>query len=124
VHISEEGIKRVWEFHEAYLSDSLECDGATTAISTFLRNHQVDHVVKFGAVSLGEQIMAPHFWIEIGNKVIDFRLEMWFGKSPDVPHGVFNPENTAVDYEGEEIQIQERSRIAIAAVIGYNGETS
>lgn len=76
MNISPEGIQKVLEFHEKYLSDKLECDGATTAISTFLRDNDVAHQVKCGVVSIGEEVVAPHFWIQIGTKVIDFRLKM------------------------------------------------
>ena len=125
MNISPEEIQKVIEFHETYLSNKLECDGATIAISTFLRNHGVEHVVKCGVVKVTaggrDGVFAPHFWVEIGKKVIDFRLRMWFGNEPDIPHGVFAPGDCGIEYEGEVVELQERSRVAIGFVIGYRG---
>lgn len=125
MNISPEGIQKVIEFHEKYLSNQMECDGATTAISTFLRDNNVEHVVKSGVVKVTaggrDGVFAPHFWIEIGPRVIDFRLRMWFGDEPNIPHGVFVPGECGVEYEGEQIELQERSRVAIGMVIGYRG---
>ena len=122
MNISQDGIIAVNKFYKQYCEGRiLDCDGATNIISTFLNDNGVQHVTKCGTVRLKQGEFTPHFWIEIGNQVIDFKLRKWFGEEPDIPHGVFNPNTVGAEYEGEEFELSERSRIAMRVVLGYNG---
>lgn len=123
MHISQEGIIAVNKFYKQYCEqEALDCDGATNIISTFLHDNGVEHTTKAGIVRLKDFEFAPHFWIEIGSLVIDFKLRKWFGDSPDIPHGVFNPSKMNVQYEGEEFYFTDNARSAMRLVLGYNGD--
>jgi hypothetical protein len=51
--------------------------------------------------------MSPHFWIKLPDKrIVDFRVRMWLGDSPDIPHGIFNPTDfPLVVYQGQLVDL-------------------
>lgn len=87
------------EYLEAWLYQfdplPLECDGLSRVISALLTKSGVDHklVLGFlhGAAIEGEATPRRilHWWIEIGEQVVDFRARMWMGDR--APHGLFHP---------------------------------
>lgn len=83
----------------------LECDGLTRVLHTMMVKEKYAHLVMLGAVSLGSNSFAPHFWIEtINNQIIDYRARMWLG--PEVPHGIFDRTKTQAKYEGRIIKLE------------------
>lgn len=75
----------------------LECDGMTRCISTLLHHHQIEHSVHIGALIVEDVGRIPlHWWIVLeGGEHIDLRAQMWLGKHPHVPHGIFLPTHVA-----------------------------
>lgn len=62
----------------------LECDGLSRVLSyKMLKAHQ-PHAVMTGTLPNG----IPHWWIESGDCVVDYRLKRWLGD--DAAHGVFD----------------------------------
>lgn len=81
----------------------LECDGLTQVLHRVLSDKNIQHTV-----NMGEVIHKPtnskipvHYWIEIEDLRIDYRLRMWLGETLDVPHGVFCIDSEkSVSYQG------------------------
>lgn len=73
---------------------ALECDGMTNAVSNLLRAADIDHQSCQGHVvdaNTGDTVV-PHCWIAFeGGWVLDFRLRMWLGERPEIPHGLISP---------------------------------
>lgn len=61
-----------------YCSD-LECDGTSNILSYYLGEIGVSFKSYIGSVYLGKKKFAPHFWIESGDYIIDFKTKMWLG---------------------------------------------
>jgi len=84
----------------------LECDGLTTVISSILSAAGIPHTVYIGGVidHFTGQGMSPHLWIKVGeNTFLDYRLRMWLGHRPEIPHGIFNlAEYSHIEYIGQE----------------------
>lgn len=87
--------------------DSLptECDGMTRLCHTLLYQVKVPHQVKCGVARSGDKLLPLHFWIDLTKHLqgyrIDYRLQMWFGRSAEVPHGIFlSKKFSLVEYEG------------------------
>lgn len=80
----------------------LECDGLSTVISSLLTSAGVPHRLLIGSVRTEDHGGIPiHLWIEAGEYVIDFRLRMWLGDDPSIPHGFFkNIEYSHITYSG------------------------
>lgn len=80
----------------------LECDGLSTVISSLLTAAGVSHKLLIGSVTtVGNVGMSPHLWIEVGEYVIDYRLRMWLGEIPSIPHGIFKKsEYSHIRYSG------------------------
>jgi hypothetical protein len=64
-----------------------------------LTSAEIPHLVHIGSVNiLGTGSIPLHFWISLPSGVIcDYRLRMWLGNSPEIPHGIFTPSD-AVEY--------------------------
>ncbi len=70
----------------------LECDGFTRVFEYFLTNNDITHQCYGGRIYYGEKSMEPHYWIVSDKYVVDYAIEMWFGKSMPVPNGILNIE--------------------------------
>ncbi|WP_225903993.1 hypothetical protein [Leptolyngbya boryana] len=86
-----------------------ECDGATMMVSHILSELQVPHHRMSGMVHCRETgaVVVPHCWVKLhddeGHRwIIDYRLRLWLGDRSDIPHGIFQP-NQSFAYEGEEM---------------------
>lgn len=83
----------------------VECDGMTHLITHVLSSAGIPHTPKVGYVRniCSEQTVSPHCWIELPDGwCIDFRLRIWLGDEPDIPHGVFH----RLDYPGIEYSLK------------------
>ncbi len=86
----------------------LECDGLTQVLHRILSDENIQHTV-----NIGEVIHKPtnytipiHYWINVGDLRIDYRLRMWLGETLDVPHGVFYQDSEKnVSYLGEPVDL-------------------
>lgn len=75
----------------------VECDGHTLMISSALNHAGISHQRMCGVVKNPKTYfeLYPHFWIEIGEFTLDYRLRIWVelysgGKlSEGAPHGIF-----------------------------------
>lgn len=93
---------------ELHATLPLECDGMTRVVTFLLTQAKVPHAVKTGYVKKGtDDGIDPHFWVELPDgKIIDYRLQMWLGDAPQIPHGIFNPKDfPAVEYAGRTIAL-------------------
>ena len=82
---------------------SVECDGFTRIAHSVLFRHHVPHHVYVGTVTMGDETIPLHYWIELPDgTVVDYRLRMWLGDT--APHGVFPPTATVV-YRGTRISL-------------------
>ncbi len=66
----------------------VECDGMARLVVTRLVEAGIEHRAFLGWLALGERVVQPHFWVEVGPWRIDYRAAMWLGGGPDVPHGI------------------------------------
>jgi hypothetical protein len=87
-----------------------ECDGLTRLVTTVLQWHQIPHTVFKGSVrrkrpdDTPDIVVAPHYWVQVGDLFIDYRARMWLGTDGTVPHGVFvGAEYPTVEYAGEKV---------------------
>lgn len=79
----------------------LECEPMTQVISFYLDNQGIPHRKMIGSAQKDTAVIFPHCWIElIDGSVIDFRLRMWLQDSLLIPHGIFYPEKSGVQYLG------------------------
>jgi hypothetical protein len=89
---------------EKYSALPLECDGMTRVVTYLLTEARVKHRVKVGMVYVdGKEIGAPiHWWVTLPDgRIIDYKLRMWAGDGPSIPHGVFKPAGyPRVSYRG------------------------
>ena len=75
----------------------VECDGHTLMISSALNHAGISHQRMCGVVKNPKTNfeLYPHFWIQIGEFTLDYRLRMWVGYysgeklAEDAPHGIF-----------------------------------
>ncbi|RRJ54939.1 hypothetical protein EHV15_35810 [Paenibacillus oralis] len=95
-------IKQNLQIFEMLDSLELECDGLSRVISSLLSSAGVSHRLFIGSVTtIGNKGMCPHLWIEVDDYVIDYRLRMWLGHDPSIPHGVFKKsEFSHITYSG------------------------
>ncbi|WP_414755928.1 hypothetical protein [Anabaena sp. CCY 9910] len=91
---------------DPYDSSQTECDGMTRICHTVLTNHGIDHQSMFGVLTLQNQEIKPHFWIDLSSgERIDYRAKMWL-KGDNIPHGIFQPQHfPEVIYTGEPIEL-------------------
>jgi hypothetical protein len=69
----------------------LECDGLTQVFHRVLSDENIQHTVSIGKVihKPTKYTIPVHYWIDIGDLRVDYRLKMWLGETSDVPHRVF-----------------------------------
>jgi len=83
----------------------LECNGMSRLIHWKLAKENIPHRFMVGRIASPYGYDGIHFWIQLmDGRVVDYRLRMWLGDRPDVPKGVFAPEEhrEIVQYWGEE----------------------
>lgn len=69
---------------------SVECDGMCRLVATKLSKAGIPYQAKGGSLAVAGQGISPHFWVEVGPFIIDYRARMWLGEArEDVPHGIF-----------------------------------
>ena len=72
------------------------CDGMTSICHTVLTRENIAHVCMVGVCRYGAKRLPIHLWIDLQDDLkgyrVDYSLRMWLGDFPDVPHGVFRPE--------------------------------
>lgn len=84
----------------------VECDGMSSLVATLLTQQGIQYQGMAGAIQpAGHSGVIPHFWIEVGDLVIDYRARMWLGDKPDIPHGVFIKADHAQRYQGTPVQL-------------------
>ncbi len=86
----------------------LECDGLTQVFHRVLSDEKIHHTVYTGEVihEPTNHTIPLHYWIDVENLRIDYRLRMWLGETLDVPHGVFYIDSVkSVSYLGESVEI-------------------
>lgn len=86
----------------------LECDGLTQVLHRVLSDEKIPHTVYVGQVTHKPcaRTIPLHFWIDVGELRIDYRLRMWFGETLDIPHGVFSKDSEkSVSYLGEPVDL-------------------
>lgn len=86
----------------------LECDGLSRMIDSVLTRENIPHQNYWGELRYNNRSIT-HFWIDVceENTIyrIDYRAQMWFGNSPEIPHGIFRPSRySRVDYKGSRIE--------------------
>jgi len=76
----------------------LECDGLSRVIHAKLAEQQITHRFMLGKVGHKyKREVDPHFWIEVEDLMVDFRLGYWFQTDPELeqlPYGVFQAKRT------------------------------
>ncbi|WP_241993606.1 hypothetical protein [Trichormus variabilis] len=78
----------------------------TRICHTVLTQHNIEHQPMIGVLSLNNQEIEPHFWIDLPNgERIDYRAKMWL-IGENLPHGIFQPQDFPdVIYTGEPIEL-------------------
>lgn len=79
-----------------YEDAPLECDGFVRVASYLLTQAEIDHQIMGGCVFYGCYRVRPHFWIEVGENIVDYRLRMWTDQT--APHGIFPKEECPANY--------------------------
>lgn len=82
---------------------SVECDGMAKLVCTVLANAGIEHQAYSGTLQVGSNIVRLHFWVEVGEVIIDYRARMWLGNLEGVPHGVSMKSDLVARYQGEAI---------------------
>lgn len=75
----------------------VECDGHTLMVSSALSAAKIPHVRLKGIVTRdqGNFLLTPHFWIRLGEYILDYRLRIWVRamlgteEAYMAPHGIF-----------------------------------
>jgi len=84
----------------------LECDGLSRVISHILKKNNITHQTLIGSITIKNEKFCPHYWIKINNIIIDYRLKLWFGNHPNIPHGIFYLKNYKnIKYNGIQTDI-------------------
>ncbi|MDT8924829.1 hypothetical protein RBE51_18725 [Pseudomonas taiwanensis] len=84
----------------------VECDGMARLVATVLTHHNVAYQGMAGSITpRGCDYTIPHFWVQVGDLVIDYRAQMWLGDGKDIPHGVVKLSDYAALYQGEPFQL-------------------
>ncbi|BAY14213.1 hypothetical protein [Calothrix sp. NIES-2098] len=91
---------------DPYDSSQTECDGMVRICHTVLTNHGIEHQPMYGVVTLQNQGIEPHFWIDLpSGERIDYRAKMWL-KGENIPHGIFYPQDFPdIIYTGEPVEL-------------------
>lgn len=77
---------------------NLECDGFSRAVHYNLASCGIEHTIMSGTVEGQLGHISLHYWIEIDDMVLDYRLRMWLGK--EAPHGYFKKTDVQEIYNG------------------------
>lgn len=86
---------------------ALECDGMTFVLSFLLHRLRIPYVMMGGVATClsTNRIVSPHFWIALPDGfVLDLRLRLWLGQEAAVAHGIFQPSEYAMQYDGHECE--------------------
>jgi hypothetical protein len=119
-------VRREWleENLAKYDALKLECDGLTRVLHWVLQRAGVPHEIYFGEAFVyhpedehGDgNLVRPHWWIQCGDYIIDYRLGMWCDEEAKAPKGIFKPEKlqikdlgevSHVEYKGQETSFPE-----------------
>jgi len=73
-----------------------ECDGCIQILNYLLSEHGIEHTVYGGSIYVAGEYSIPHFWIMIGDKILDLKAKMWFGEA--VKEGLFHENETTIKY--------------------------
>lgn len=95
------GIEMLTSFVEDY--PELDSDGASRLIQVVLHDFGASYKTMSGYAedTATCEIVQPHFWVQVGKFIIDYKLRKWLGE--DAPHGVFMPrEAERFEYVGIE----------------------
>ena len=97
-------------------SKAVECDGASRLVHLALLRAGVEHKVMFGSVSYAlNQSIPLHYWIEVGEYTIDYRLHYWL--TGNLPKGVFKvKDHPLLCYTGVEASFSIKSCVAVEMV--------
>jgi hypothetical protein len=82
----------------------LECDGFSRIVHFLLTRECIEHNCYCGRVTWNNVPFVPHFWIQVNDYFIDYKLQMWFKEIPLPPNGIFKLVNGLI-YEGYEIKL-------------------
>ncbi len=88
--------------------EHLECDGLTHVFHRILSDEDIEHTINIGQVihKPTNRTIGLHYWIDVADLRIDYRLRMWLGATSDIPHGVFFADlEKSVSYIGEPQEI-------------------
>ncbi|HGM5155072.1 TPA: hypothetical protein ACKP0X_003768 [Pseudomonas aeruginosa] len=81
-------------------SAAVECDGMSRLVATRLHRAGIDYTPFEGSFEFKGRVVHPHFWIEVGDLVIDYRARMWLRDDPEVAYGVFPRDSIEGRYKG------------------------
>ena len=81
------------------LSKNLECYGYTRVLNYLLNQNEIEHKVMMGTADYNGIHIPLHYWIDLGNFIIDNKTRMYFGN--EAPEGLFR--NSPIKYNGEEV---------------------
>ncbi|MBA1280409.1 hypothetical protein [Stutzerimonas stutzeri] len=84
---------------------SVECDGMTRLVCTVLTKAGIEHQAYVGSVRIGDAAIPYHFWVEVGELLVDYRARMWMGSSPDIPHGIVPKREVGNFYTGDPVEM-------------------
>ena len=115
VAINHEREEQILTGLDQYDGCRLECDGLTRVLSYILTTAGIEHCVMMGEIvdTKTGQRFSPHFWITLPDRRhIDYRARMWLGEAEHIPHGIFDPADYRVAYNGEAIQFDNLEQIA------------
>lgn len=84
----------------------VECDGMARLVCTVLTREQIEHSAFVGQLKFDGQTVRPHFWIEVGPVLIDYRARMWLGERDAVHHGVCLKSDLSAQYQGVHYPIE------------------
>jgi hypothetical protein len=80
----------------------VECDGMARLVATVLAQNNIAYQGMAGSITpKGCDFSIPHFWVQVGEFVIDYRAQMWLGDDKSIPHGVVRREDFYEIYQGE-----------------------
>lgn len=87
------------------LDSAYPSDVTSRLVVSRLSWNRIAHRAMLGRVCLGEQALSPHFWVEVGDHIIDFCAEPALAGQGEVPRGVFPASEVEGLYQGQEIVI-------------------
>jgi len=80
-------------------------DGVSRLVVTRLAKKHIPYRVMLGRLELQDKVVYPHFWVEAGGCVIDYRAAQQVDDKSGVPHGVIPLDSVKGRYQGQEIVI-------------------